>query len=85
MKSKRELYSIFSPTRAYKERQKRSSYAKVMDFTSSRPKIQGCQVCHDEAQFAATRQVTEGVQSKEEDKVDHYDVSNPLPRRDTQK
>ena len=34
---------MFLATRAYKERRKRSSYAKVMDFTSSGSKIRGCQ------------------------------------------
>ena len=68
--SKRELYSIFSAMRAYTERRKWSSYVKVTDFTSSGSKIRDGQVCHDTAQGAATRPVTEGVQSMEEDRFD---------------
>ena len=83
MKPKRELQIIFSATRAYKERRKRSSYAKVMDFTSSGSKIRGCQAPTTWHKLAATRQVTEGVQSMEEDRFDSPRRGHHLPRRGT--
>ena len=83
MKSKRELQIIFLATRAYKERRKRSLYAKVMNFTSSVSKIRGCQAPTTWHKLAATRQVTEGVQSMEEDRFDSPRRGHHLPRRGT--